>query len=169
MQKICENCFEIYRGTEPIEFCPKRGCLNTIELVEADDMMVDILIGFWAAGIQTLFSCAGHLYYQESFPFEPHITFFAYQGDDAGDKEYNDASLADLKELRAILGALNKNNEFDIGEIRLNENHAGYEFKLSCKISKKADLTARDRLKIQNEFLNFLYDALEAIRGSENA
>ena len=160
MQKICECCLEIYKGSEPITYCPKRNCPNDLKLVESDDMLVDVLIGFWKAGIETLFSCAGHLYNQHSFPFHPHITFFTYQPEGFEDK----AGIDGLKNLRDILETLNEDDDFDIGNIQYSENHDGYCLDLTCNIPDRSNLTARNKLEIQNDFLNFLYDVLDAVQ-----
>ena len=121
-----------------------------MELIAVDDALVDIIIGFWELGIDTIHSCSGHLYFQQSFPFSMNIAFFAFQFDEGEHDDINEQNLGELKQLRGTLQQLNINDEFDISEIKQSPSGEGYECRFGYTMQPDDDMTGKDRLKIQN-------------------
>ena len=165
MQKVCRICFEIYKGTEPLMYCPKVNCVNDSELVEIDDILVDVIIKFWIAEIDTLASCGGHLYKDT---FSPYITFFAHQFDESEMSEINKANLDNLIQTNGIFSMLNEKYGFDIGEIEMSRIGQGFEFRVGCNDKMITEnLSAKEKLNIQNKFISFLYDVIEQLNSEE--
>ena len=143
MKKICQCCFEIYRGKYPIDYCPKVKCNCDAELVEIDDLLVDIIIKFWELEVQTIGSCAGHLYEDN---FSPYLRLFAHQFQDKDLAEISGANLDDLKELHHLFNGLNKNYNFEIGEIEFSDVNSGYQFTVRPSGEPiKTELTAQKK------------------------
>lgn len=166
MRKICECCFEIYSGDELINFCPKVKCKCDSELVEIDDLLVDVIIKFWQLEVQTIASCAGHLYEDV---FSPYIIFFAKQFEEENLSEISEYNLEDLRGIYKIFTSLKYNaNKFKISDIEVSSISKGYQFSIGPSSNNidedQAVKEIRKRLKMQNDFLNFLYDGVEQIQ-----
>ncbi len=145
MKKICPNCEHVFNGNTMLEKCPMADCVNC-ELIEADDMMVDVILGFWSRGVGLDYSCAGHLYKHCAKP----VIFF-----NAACENTVDVAFADF---RTLLVEVNANKEtVTVGEIIDLGEHR------SLQVSGSCDSGPRQRLKNQMDFLNFLYDVLDRI------
>ncbi len=159
MVKICEYCFRIF--TQNVDNCPLRSC-GGWSLVEVDDMMADVLIQYWMAGYQTVFSCAGHLY--ENL-FNPSISFgFHHEGPEGPvTLEYCRDTLNTLydylvkfnKDHRVIIEKPKRYNTMDMFQV------TAMDMLKVTAIEHKENRSRSVRLNVQGQFIGFLYDALE--------
>ena len=146
MPKVCNKCFSILHNTDSANYCPNCG---QYELIEIDDMLVDIIVKFWSIGIKTDESCSGHLWEDletDPTPFHPYISF--------GFKDENE-----LNFLEEVLSEACKEKKMYNVEImeRLGKRSLQFE-----SVTYPAP-SARERLQIQFEFINLLYD-ITAVR-----
>lgn len=147
MVKICRSCLSMFEGNIPIEHCPMRDC-GGWELIKIDDMLVDVIRKFWMVGISTVFCCSGHLYKPS---FSPHVKFDAAR-DDEGRQE-----LEDLRDM--FMELENELNRVDISEIEpLRDMHT-----LTVR-AKQCENDPMERLNVQNDFIEFLYDVVEFVK-----
>ena len=154
--KICVNCLEIYDDLERNIYCPKRWCQS--ELVEIDDLFIDITRKFWSMGLITMCCCSGHLYDEY---FLPYITFCAHQFYDENLKEISEANLRELKEAHKRFFLL-KEEGIIVDEIM--EFRDGNFFKVKADLDPLKDqFCPQERLKVQINFLNFLYKFIDEI------
>jgi hypothetical protein len=158
MLKLCGNCLEIYDDFEPNVYCPKRSCQTDGALVEIDDLLIDVVRKFWSIGISTVYCCSGHLY--ERY-FSPYITFYAHQFDEENLKEISEWNLTELKEVYKVFHRFQKRGIM-VGEIvRIKR---GYGFTVRADIDQvEYQLSPQERLKVQSNFLNFLYKTAKEI------
>jgi hypothetical protein len=152
--KLCENCLEIYDDLEHNIYCPKRWCQS--ELAEIDDLLIDITRKFWSMGWITMCCCSGHLYDEY---FLPHITFCAHQFDDDNLREISEANLRELKKAHKRFVLL-KEEGIIVDEIMKFRD--GYFFKVRADLDPHKDqFCPQERLKVQFNFLNFLYKIID--------
>jgi hypothetical protein len=156
MLKLCDNCLEIYDGFETNVYCPKRSCETDGALVEIDDLLIDVIRKFWSIDISTAYCCSGHLY--EKY-FSPYIIFYAYQCDVENLKEVSEWKLIELKEVYKVFHRFQEEGIM-VGEIvRIKR---GYGFTVRADIDPiNEQLSPQERLKIQYNFLNFLYKFID--------
>jgi len=64
--KICKHCYTIFRGDLSYGVdgnkCPLTICGDGCPLVEIDDLLADVMVRLWKAGLETSASCSGHLH-----------------------------------------------------------------------------------------------------------
>ena len=162
MKKICPCCSEIYRGEEPIEYCPKVKCDCDTGIVKIDDLLVDLIVKFWALDVQTISCCAGHLYEDV---FSPYIRFFAHQFEEHELAEVSEVNLFILNEAYDLFAGLNENDNFDIGKIEFNDTDYGYQFTVRpLTVPTEIYLNSKQKVAIQAEFLTLLYGAIDEIQ-----
>ncbi|HEA68256.1 MAG TPA: hypothetical protein ENI07_15765 [Desulfobacterales bacterium] len=157
MVKICEYCFNIFN--HDVKTCPMRSC-GGWSLIGVDDMMAEVLMHYWMAGYQTIFSCAGHLY--ENL-FNPYIGFgFHHEGPEGPlNIEYCRETLSRLHD---YLVKFNKDHRVIIEKPKQYNNRDMFEVKAieTIKAIEHKDYSVRSvRLGVQGQFIGFLYDALE--------
>ncbi|HOV85127.1 MAG TPA: hypothetical protein PLM79_02125 [Syntrophobacteraceae bacterium] len=138
----CSNFFEsnlVKPDKDGDLVCPVKDCDGY--LVDLDDLLADLLTRFWSLGHWTRYSCAGHLWRAE---FEPHIAFSL-------DEE-------NLK-LKEIIEGMND------GTVRIETSEeegeeSGEEPKLVVLAAAAASSDPIERLQIQHDFLEFMYEVL---------
>jgi hypothetical protein len=143
MKKVCPCCLHIFDNTL-IDYCPLNDCCSA-ELVELDEMLVDVIIQFWAIGIGTKYCCAGHLYEER---FRPYIMF-----EDIWDDEF----LLSFDEFRGLLVEVaSKSKDIEIGSISSVEDS-------QTLIVSGGGTHTEDKKQLlvkQTEFISFLYDVV---------
>ncbi len=148
--KLCPACQNVF--TQAVTECPMGDC-GRHELIDVDDQLVDIVKGFWDSGIEGIepfakHSCAGHVW--KDF-LHGYLTF-------AIDAEYRD--IQDLEKFRELLVKLNARQTVNIGEIEAPSRRYS-SFRVS---TLQCGTDRRERLKIQRQFIDFLYDVLDAVK-----
>lgn len=146
MLKLCTDCYEVFKAGRSGARCPQAECAGI--LVEIDEQLINVVRRFWQLGIGTRSCCAGHL---DSNCFSPYIVF-----------DQTDGSMASLVRLRESLDVLICGEE----AIRVEDLACGDSvliFKVVVGVEFGSDLPSQDRLRLQREFIDFLYSIIDGI------
>jgi hypothetical protein len=156
MLKICGNCLEIYDDFEPNVYCPKKSCQCDCKLIKIDDLLIDVIRKYWSLDLYTYCCCSGHLY--DNY-FSPYVTFFSFQFEEEDLRVDSEVSLSLFKEAHRIFIGLQKEG---IRVYEIFKNDEGYGFNVRADIDPiNEQLSSQEKLKVQLNFLNFLYKAAD--------
>jgi hypothetical protein len=143
---ICKHCHALYdesllRNNDGFYYCPNKRC-SPVDLLQVDDPLADILPKIWEKGIETLYSCSGHLYEET---FQCYVAF----------------SDTELSEAEALVKFFNmftpKYKRLEFSEVEKHEVEGETRFVLMVK-AETTDAGVQERLECQNELLLFLYE-----------
>lgn len=160
---VCPVCYSKYykHSLKPFIFnndflytCPNAECVEQ-DLIELDDHFVDIIPKLWEVGINTRYSCNGHLY--EGEQFSPYIVFITETKEEASEfinfmslsiGKFRRLNIEDLQELSC---------DSDINKVDNIETESGIYHKFILKGTPFED-SVKDKLETQYELISFLYE-----------